>query len=62
MIPQKLVGSVGSVEKVIFFCLILTTEHLIVLLSDIVEREFVRVNVDHYRYHVSEGVWVKINF
>jgi hypothetical protein len=62
MIPQKLVGSVGSVEKVFFVCLILTTEHLIVLLNDIVEREFVRVNVDHYRYHVTEGVWVKINF
>jgi hypothetical protein len=35
--------------------LILATEHLIVLLHDIVERGFVRVLVDHYRYYVSEG-------
>jgi hypothetical protein len=51
----RVVGVVGTVEKVFFVCLILATEHLIVLLHDIVERGFVRVLVDHYRYYVSEG-------
>ena len=37
------------------------TEHLIVLVHDVFERGLVRVLVNHYRYHVSEGVWVKIN-
>jgi hypothetical protein len=33
-----------------------------VLVHDIFDRGFVRELVDNYRYHVSEGVWVKINF
>ncbi len=42
--------------------MILPTEHLIVLVHDVFERGLTRVLVNHYRYHVSEGVWVKINF
>jgi hypothetical protein len=42
--------------------MILPTEHLIVLVHDVFERGLVRVLVNHYRYHVNEGVWVKINF
>jgi hypothetical protein len=38
------------------------TEHLIALVHDVFETGLVRVLVNHYRYHVSEGVWVKINF
>jgi hypothetical protein len=37
--------------------MILPTEHLIVLVHDVLERGFVRVLVNHYRYHVSEGVF-----
>ena len=39
----RVVGDVGTVEKVLFVCLILATEHLIVLLHDIVKRGFVCV-------------------
>ena len=38
------------------------TEHLIVLVRDIFDRGFVHELVDHYGVHVSESVWVKINF
>ena len=41
------------------FCL-LSSEHLIELVHDIFDRGFVRELVDHYGYHVSEGVCVKI--
>ncbi len=41
------------------FCL-LHLEHLIELVHDIFDRGFVRELVDHYGYHVSEGVCVKI--
>ena len=51
-----------TVEKVCFVCMIPPTENLIVLVHDVFERGLVRVLVNHYRYHVSEGVWVKINF
>jgi hypothetical protein len=47
------------------FCLFdLVTEHLIVIVHDIFVRGLVHDLVDHYQYHVSEGVgvWVKINF
>ena len=57
----RVVGDVGTIEKVFFVCLILVTEHLIVILHDIVESGVVRVLIDNYRYHVSEDVWVKIN-
>ena len=52
----------GTVEKVCFVCMIPPTEHLIILVHDVFETGLVRVLVNHYRYHVSEGVWVKINF
>ena len=52
----------GTVEKVCFVCMIPPTEHLIVLVHDVFGRGLVHVLVNHYRYHVSEGVWVKINF
>ncbi len=58
----RVVGTVGTVEKVFFVCSVLATEHLIVLVHDIFDRGFVREIVDHYRNHVSEGVWVKIKF
>ena len=58
----RVVGDVGTVEKVFFVWLILAMEDLTVLLHDIVERGFVHVLVDNYRYHVSEDVRVKINF
>jgi hypothetical protein len=45
-----------------FVCMLPPTEHLIVLVHDVFETGLVRVLVNHYRYHVSEGVWVKINF
>ena len=51
----------GTVEKVCFVSLILPTEHLIVLIHNTFEGGFVHVFVDHYRYHVSEGVWVNVN-
>jgi hypothetical protein len=50
----RVVRSDGTVEKAYFVYLILPTEHLIELVQDIFEREFVRELVDHYRYHVSE--------
>jgi len=53
-------GSVGTVEKAFFVCLTLATEHLIVILHDLVERGFVRVLVDHYRYHVP-GVFDRLS-
>ena len=34
------------------------TEHLIVLVHDVFERDLVHVFVNHFRYNVSEGVWV----
>ena len=52
----------GTVEKVCFVCMIPPTEHLIVLVHDVFERGIVHVLVNHYRYHVWEGDWVKINF
>ena len=55
-------ASDSSVEKVCFVCMLPPTEHLIVLVHDVFETGLVRVIVNHYRYHVSEGVWVKINF
>jgi hypothetical protein len=51
-----------TVEKVCFVCMIPPTEHLIVLVHDVFERGLVHVFVNRYRYHVNEGVWVKINF
>ena len=42
--------------------MILPTEHVIVLVHDVLERGLVLVLVNHYGYHVSEGIWVKINF
>ncbi len=58
--PQCRSGTVGTVEKVFFVCR-LVSEHLIVLVHDIFDRGLVR-ELDHDRNHVSEGVWVKINF
>ena len=58
----RVLGAVGTVEKVLFVCRVLPSEHLIVLVHDIFDRGFVHKLVDHYRNHVSEGVWVKINF
>ena len=57
----RVLGAVGTVEKVFFVCR-LASEHLIVLVHDIFDRGLVRELVDHDRNHVSEGVWVKINF
>jgi hypothetical protein len=51
------VVAVATVANVFFFCLILATEHLIVLIT---KGGFVSVLFDNYRYHASEGVWVKI--
>jgi hypothetical protein len=56
------IGTVGTVEKVFFVCRVLPSEHLIVLVHDIFDRRLVHELVDHDRNHVSEGVWVKINF
>ena len=54
---------VGTVEKVFFVYRVLVTEYLIVLVHDIFDRGLVReLASDHDRNHVSEGVWVKINF
>ncbi len=53
-------GNVGTVEKVLFIDS--PTKHLIVLVHDIFEKGFVHEIVEYYRYLVSEGVWVKINF
>ena len=52
----RVFGAVGTVEKVLFVCRVLPSEHLIVLVHDIFDRGFVRELVDHYGYHVSEGV------
>ena len=57
----RVVGDVGTVECFFFVCFILVTEHLILLVPDICESRCVHELVDHYRYHVNEGVWVKIN-
>jgi len=57
-----MVGAVGTVEKVFFVSRVLASEHLIELVHDILDRGFVRELVHHDRNHVSEGVWVKINF
>ena len=54
----QVVGTVGTVERVFFVYWVL----LIVLVHDILDRGFVRKLVDHHRNHVSEDVWVKINF
>ncbi len=58
----RVLGTVGTVEKVFFVCRVLVSEHLIVLVHDFFDRGFVRELVDHDRNHVREGVWVKINF
>jgi len=42
----------GTVEKVCFVWMILPTEHLMVLVHDVLERGLVRVFVNHYGYHV----------
>ncbi len=54
-------GWSGLLKKSFLF-VVLVTEHLIVLVHDIFDRGFVHEIVDHYRNHVSESVWVKINF
>ena len=55
---DRLVRTVRTVEKVFFVCSILATEHLIVLVHDIIDRGFqvVLELVDHYRNHVSVRV------
>ncbi len=58
----RVLNILGPVEKVCFLSSILATEHLIVLVHDIFDGGLVRVLVDHYRYHVSEAVRVRINF
>ena len=58
----RVLNILGSVEKVCFVSSILVTEHLIVLVHDIFDGGIVRVLVDHYRYHDSESVRVRINF
>jgi hypothetical protein len=57
-------GLSGLLKKSFLFTesQVLATEQFIVLVHDIFDRGFVRKLVDHYRNHVSEGVWVKINF
>ncbi len=47
----------GLLKKSVLFCLILPTEHLIVLVHDTFERGCVHMFVDHYQYHANEGVW-----
>ena len=49
-------------QKVFFVSSILTTEHLIVLVHDIFDGGLVHMLVDHFRYHVSESVRVRIRF
>ena len=58
----RVLGSVGTVENFFFVSRVLPSEHLIVLVHDIFDRGLVRELVDHDRNHVSEVVWVKINF
>ncbi len=54
----RVFGTVGTVEKVVFVCRVLASEHLIVLVHDILDRGFVRELVHHDRNHVSEGVFL----
>ena len=57
LVLVRVLGVVGTVEKVFFVCRVLPSEHLIVLVHDIFDRGLVRELVDHDRNHVSEGVW-----
>ncbi len=49
-----MIGSVGSVEKFSFVSLILVTEHLVVLLHDIVERGYVVFHISDLSDESSE--------
>lgn len=53
----RVLNILGSVEKVYFVSSILVTEHLIVLVHDILDGGLLRVLVDDYRYHDSETVF-----